>query len=258
MPDRDRVDDLRRIGAALDVARAVLEDYTPGDVDVTFKSGDDPLTQADIAVDAALRTSLPAAGEGWLSEETVDDPHRLGCHRVWAVDPIDGTREFVAGIPEWCVSIGLIENGRPVAGGVENPATGERVLGAVGHGVIATGVDEGGSSSESLMSVAASRSEVRRGEWDRYRDAGIEVVPCGSIAYKLAMVAAGRFDATWTHSPKHEWDVAGGVALILASGGWVALDDASRASWNQPHPLLPGLIGTRASVRDAVTSLILG
>ena len=258
MPGHDRVDDLRRIDAALDVARAVLEDYVPGDVDVTFKNGDDPLTQADLAVDTALRTSLPSADEGWLSEETIDDARRLECTRIWAVDPIDGTREFVAGIPEWCVSIGLIENGQPVAGGVENPATGERVLGAIGHGVTATGFDGSRSASGSLMSVAASRSEVRRGEWDLYRNAGIDIVPCGSIAYKLAMVAVGRFDATWTRSPKHEWDVAGGVALILASGGWVALDDGSDASWNQPHPVLPGIIGTRASVRNAVTSLILG
>ncbi len=256
MPERDRVDDLRRIGAALDVAKAVLEDYTPGDVDVTFKRGDDPLTLADVAVDTALRTFLPSADEGWLSEETVDDDRRLGRTRVWAVDPIDGTREFVAGIPEWCVSIGLLENGQPVAGGVENPATGERVLGAVGHGVIVTGSNATGWKGSSLMTVAASRSEVRRGEWDRYGDAGIDVIPCGSIAYKLAMVAAGMFDATWTRSPKHEWDVAGGAALIRAAGGWVCLDDGSDPSWNRPHPVLPGLIGTRASVRDAVRSLL--
>ena len=111
-----RAEDLRRIEGALDKAVSVVSRFTPGEVEHVRKQGGDPLTEADTAINDVLLASLPVAGEGWLSEETVDDPSRLERSRVWVVDPIDGTREFVEGIPEWCISIGLIENGVAVAG----------------------------------------------------------------------------------------------------------------------------------------------
>ena len=123
-----RQEDLRRIAQGLERARAILSEYTAGSVEHRFKSAGDPVTEADTRVNDALRECLPRDGEGWLSEETVDDPARLKCERVWIVDPLDGTREFVEGVPEWCVSIGLIEGGRPVAGGICNPTTDQTVL----------------------------------------------------------------------------------------------------------------------------------
>ena len=114
-----RQEDLRRIAQGLERARAILSEYTAGSVEHRFKSAGDPVTEADTRVNDALRECLPRDGEGWLSEETADDPARLKCERVWIVDPLDGTREFVEGVPEWCVSIGLVEGGRPVAGGIE-------------------------------------------------------------------------------------------------------------------------------------------
>ena len=86
-----------------------------------------------------LRKNLLRDGEGWLSEESVDDVSRLDKSRVWVVDPLDGTREFVAGIPEFCVSIGLVEDGRPVAGGICNPATNETIIGSLDSGVMYNG-----------------------------------------------------------------------------------------------------------------------
>src|ERR1700739_733821 len=114
---------LERVEAALEAARTVFARFTPGEIETEYKIGHDPVTEADRAVDAALRQNLLRDGEGWLSEESVDDISRLSKKRVWVVDPLDGTREFVAGIPEFCVSIGFVENGRPVAGGIFNPAT---------------------------------------------------------------------------------------------------------------------------------------
>ncbi len=92
------------------------------------------MTEADHAVDAVLRQNLLRDGEGWLSEESVDDPLRLQCSRVWVVDSLDGTREFVKGILEFCASIGFVENGCPVAGGIYNPATDETFLGSIDSG----------------------------------------------------------------------------------------------------------------------------
>ena len=250
--------DLARINTALDEAVSVLEQFTPGAIDSTLKSGGDPLTKADIAVDTVLKHLLPANDEGWLSEETVDSPQRLNKARVWIVDPIDGTREFIEGIPEWCVSIGLIEDGQPVAGGIHNPATGERITGAVGSGVEYIGPNEMlGATVLEDASVGASRSEMRRGEWDSYSNSAFTIVPMGSVAYKLALVAAGRLDATWTLVPKNEWDLAGGAALLAASGGWGVLKDGSVPTWNDEDPLVPGFIATTANLRQEVAALLL-
>ncbi len=105
-------DILARIEAALDAARTVFARFTPGAIETEYKIGHDPVTEADRAVDAVLRQNLLRDGEGWLSEETADDASRLDKQRVWVVDPLDGTREFVKGIPEFCVSIGFVENGK--------------------------------------------------------------------------------------------------------------------------------------------------
>ena len=96
---------LERIHAALEAARSVLNRFTPGAIGAEYKVGHDPVTEADRAVDDILRKTLLRAGDGWLSEETVDDFTRLDKQRVWVVDPLDGTREFVHGIPEFCVSM---------------------------------------------------------------------------------------------------------------------------------------------------------
>src|SRR5213080_3231534 len=95
-------DILQRIESALDAARAVFARFTPGAIETEYKIGHDPVTEADRAVDAVLRHNLLRDGEGWLSEETVDNFSRLDKQRVWVVDPLDGTREFVQGIPEFC------------------------------------------------------------------------------------------------------------------------------------------------------------
>src|ERR1700732_2013216 len=126
---------LERIHPSLEAPCAVFARFTPGAIETEYKIGHDPVTEADRALDAVLRKELLREGEGWLSEESVDDPIRLDRSRVWVVDPLDGTREFVKGIPEFCVSIGFVEDGRPVAGGIHNPATQETFVGAIARGV---------------------------------------------------------------------------------------------------------------------------
>lgn len=253
MPDLQN--DMARIEAALDAAARAVEPFTPGAVEFSTKDDrGDPLTAADVAVDRVLRRLLPGPDEGWLSEETADDPARLTRPRCWVVDPIDGTREFVQGVPEWCVSIGLVEDGDAVAGGILNPATGERIVGAVGVGVTLNGVRVTPPAARGLEGarVLASRSEVARGEWVRFRDAPFQVVPCGSVAYKLALVAAGRADATWTLVSKHEWDVAAGAALVRAAGLAVMHANGSPPHFNQASPRLPDLLAGPEPLLDQV------
>jgi myo-inositol-1(or 4)-monophosphatase len=250
--------DVDRIQEALERARVALQRFTPGEIEARSKSGDDPVTEADTTVDTLLRETLPQDGEGWLSEETEDDLDRLDRRRVWVVDPLDGTREFVTGIPEWCVSIGLVEDGEPVAGGILNPATGETILGARGLGVTLNGrpVRVTGRTTLKGATVLASRSEVKRGEWQGYREGLFEIRPTGSVAYKLGLVAAGLVDATWTLTPKHEWDVAAGVALVLAGGGVIVAGSPEEARFNRARPKLSRLIATSPSLLPEIEAEI--
>src|SRR5580704_12582556 len=163
---------LERIHAALEASRAVFARFTPGAIETEYKIGHDPVTEADRALDAVLLQELLREDEGWLSEESVDDPIRLQRSRVWVVDPLDGTREFVMGLPEFCVSVGFVESGRPVAGGIYNPATKETFLGAVDAGVLYNDQPVRTSQRASLDGalVLASRSEVKRGEWKQFEN----------------------------------------------------------------------------------------
>jgi myo-inositol-1(or 4)-monophosphatase len=133
---------------------------------------------------------LVRSGEGWLSEETADSSERLHLRDVWIVDPLDGTREFVEGVTEWVVSVGFIRDGKPIAGGICNPQTGEMFLGSIETGLTYNHQPATLRQRNSLDGalVLASRSEFNRGEWEKYHNEPFTVRVVGSVAYKLAMV----------------------------------------------------------------------
>lgn len=249
---------LARIQSALEAARAVFARFTPGAIEAEYKAGHDPVTEADRALDAVLRKQLLRDGEGWLSEESVDDPARLQKSRVWVVDPLDGTREFVQGIPEFCCSIGFAENGKPAAGGICNPATNETFLGALDSGVLYNGKPASASQRVNLDGalILASRSEVKRGEWKQFEKARFRIRPMGSVAYKLALVSAGLADATFTLTPKNEWDVTAGAALVAGAGGYLATLDDSPLRCNNKSPLLSGLVASGPELRRELLALL--
>ncbi len=245
---------LSRILAAMTAAQEALRPYAPGAIAVERKAFGDIVTAADRAVNVALRSSLLRVDEGWLSEESADDLSRLDLPRLWIVDPIDGTREFVEGIPEWGISVAWVEDGRPVAGGVFNPQAKQLMLGAAGSGVTlndtAVAVTKHGLSGARIL---ASRSEINHGAWKQFDRAPFSYAPMGSVAYKLALVACGKADATFTLVPKNEWDVAGGVALVEAAGGRVVGLDGKPIAFNRRSTLLSGLI---AGSPDIVEELL--
>ena len=175
---------------------------------------------------------------------------RLACEVTWVVDPVDGTIEFISGLPEWSISVGLVIDGVAVAGGIYNPETKELFLGSRSQGVTYNGQPAAASAAATLHGgvVLASRQECSRGEWQRFEGAGFRVRPVGSVAYKLALVSAGLATATWTLSPKNEWDVAAGVALVNFGGGRVGLPDKAEPRFNRPTTLLPGLIASGSGV----------
>jgi len=251
-------DTVQRIHAALEAGRQVLKGFTPGAIEAEYKAGHDPVTEADRAVDKVLRQHLLREGEGWLSEESVDDLSRLEKRRVWVVDPLDGTREFVQGIPEFCISIAMVEDGVPVAGGICNPATDELILGSRESGVTYNGTPAQPSQRRDLHGalVLASRSEVKRGEWKQFESAEFNIRPMGSVAYKLGLVAAGKADLTFTLVPKNEWDVAAGAALVESAGGFILTLDNSPLRCNRKNPLLSGLLGGGPHLRAPLLAML--
>lgn len=251
-------DDLARIRQALILAKQTVSRFTSGRIKAELKAGGDPVTQADIELDKVLRRELVKDDDGWLCEETIDDRSRLDKQRVWIVDPIDGTREFVEGIPEWCISVGLSVDGKMVAAGICNPDADELYLGTREDGVTLNGRPVKVSGTEQLQGakVLASRSEVKRGEWTRFSDGMLDIVPMGSVAYKLARVSAGLADATFTLVPKNEWDVAAGTLLVEAAGGKVLEKNGDTLTFNRPDTLLTGLIASGASLFDKLHSSI--
>lgn len=250
---------LIRIGQALEAARAVASQFVTGPVKAERKASDrSPITEADRSLNRVLKELLLRDQEGWLSEEDTDDFERLKQRLVWVVDPLDGTREFIAGIPEWSISVAMTGDGVVIAGGVCNPSTGEMFLGSKETGLTYNGSPAHATKKENLegAKVVASRSEVERGEWTRFERAPFVVCPMGSIAYKLARVAAGLEDATWTLNPKSEWDIAAGVALVEAAGGHVRFLPNTRPAFNNRITLLPGLFACGPHLKDQIASLL--
>lgn len=248
---------IERIEAALVAAREIFARFTPGKIETEYKSGHDPVTEADRALDAALRQNLLREGEGWLSEESADDLSRLDREWVWVVDPLDGTREFVQGIPEFCVSIAMVKRGRPVAAGICNPATRETFVGAIDCGLTYNGAPARSTQRSQLHGavVLASRSETKRGEWEQFKNAPFKIKSMGSVAYKLARVSAGLEDITFTLTPKNEWDVAGGAALIASAGGFVQTL-GSPLTCNRKNPLIDGLIAGGPLLEDELLQFL--
>jgi len=249
---------IARIQQALEAAVREITPFLAGLVKAEYKSGDHVVTGADRLLDRVLRDMLVRDHEGWLSEESADDFTRLKKRRVWIVDPLDGTREFVAGVPEWSISIGLVQDGQPIAGGVCNPATKETFVGSLTEGVRYNGQQCRPSRKSHLVGalILASRSEVEQGEWEQFRQGSFEIKPVGSIAYKLALVAAGFAHATWTLRPKHEWDIAGGVALIRAGGGFVRQLGAPHLTFNNRSLVLPSLLASCPRLAKELTSYL--
>lgn len=226
-------------------------------VEVTRKANNDMLTQADLLANEILKRKLLTAfpGDGWLSEESGDDAARLSCHRVWVVDPIDGTREYVEGLPEYAVSVALVVGGMVALACVFNPETDEMFSAQRGFGTFLNGKRvQCKQHSHDRLVLLASRTEYQRGEWERF--SVDEVKPIGSIAYKLALVAAGCADATFSLGPKSEWDIAAGVLLVTESGGVVM--DKSRCTFvfNQSNVLVNGIIASSSHCARRLMAMI--
>src|SRR5262249_45829755 len=240
-------------------AGAIVRGWYDGRYTVREKAHDSPVTEADLEANQCIHTRIREAfpDDGWLSEETRDSEERLSKTRVWVVDPLDGTKEFINHIPEFCVCIGLVEHGEAVVGVSYKPgreglfARGRRM--GVTFNAAPARVSEQGDIAAACFLV--SRSETERGEWDAYRSS-LRLELTGSVAYKLALIAAGRGDATFSLTPKNEWDICAGTALITAGGGRITDRYGQPLRFNQRHTRLPGLIAINARLHETIVDLL--
>lgn len=250
---------LRTAIAAAREAGAAVRGYYQDSYTVKEKGQDNPLTDADLASDRILEAHLRARFPdfGWLSEESVDDPVRLEREWAWIVDPLDGTKEFTLGIPEFVVSIGLVRAGEPRLGVLYNPIKDELFAGVVGEGATFNGAPCHVSAHEGLQGarVVCSRTEMKKGWFDQWKGQ-LEPVPVGSVAYKFGLVAAGRAEATFTPQPRNEWDICGGVAVVLAAGGRCSNGAGEPYRFNRRDPLHQGVCATNGRVHEAILGLI--
>jgi myo-inositol-1(or 4)-monophosphatase len=227
---------------------------------VGVEAVENPLTEADLAADAVLREELSALlpDAGWLSEETADSPERLERAAVWIVDPIDGTREYSQGVPEFAISVALAFRGEVVLGLLLNPAIDEMLIARSGGGVLRNGQPVPPSSTCGQLDgsvLLASRTETRRGEFEPFK-ARMQVRESGSTAWKLGLIAAGEGDAYFTRKPRNEWDVAAGILLCREAG--LTVTDLGRAShtFNRPSPLCRGVVAAAPGIHGELMSMI--
>ena len=250
--------DLQLAQEAARKASDVIMSYFRDEYEIKEKGEGNPVTTADLEADRILKEALLGArpDDGWLSEETVDSEERLGKSRVWIVDPIDGTKEFIQGIPQFAVSIALAVDGDIQVAVVCNPAKNELFSAVRGEGATLNGKPIRVTPLAELAdaSILASRSEVKRGEFDQFVDYAI--TPIGSIAYKLALVAGGQADLTFTLTPKNEWDFAGGALLITEAGGRIHVLGDHPQKFNQPDPLVTGVVSTNGNLFEPLMAML--
>lgn len=244
--------DLDLLRAAALTAGEMANSYfgrTPQSWDKPGNAG--PVTEADMKIDHALRESLCAARPdyGWLSEETEDDPARLTRERVFIVDPIDGTRAFIAGAPDWGHSLAIAERGEIIAAAVYMPQREALFLARRGAGARCNGTPLSGPRTPlGEANVLARKSDLNPENWAPGAAPRLRPAHRSSLAYRLCLVAQGRFDGMFTLRPTWEWDVAAGCLILAEAGGCVTDLAGIPPRFNQPAPRLSGLLTGSAAL----------
>lgn len=212
------------------------------------KAPGNPVCEVDLEVDALLRARLSALlpDAGWLSEETVDNRDRLAARRVWVVDPIDGTRDFVRGRPGWAVSVALVEDGQPVIGVLDAPVRGEVWRAHAGAGAWRGGNRLRAAARDLLPGARVPADSLPTID----RDLAMVDKP-NSIALRIAMVAAGEADLVATLRWGHEWDIAAAVLLAREAGAAVSDAFGDPLDFNTPGAEAFGVLATAPGIHAA-------
>lgn len=239
-------------------AGSIIIGLFKGQYEVREKSRNNPVTTADLEANRIIRSIIQEKfpSDGWLSEEDLDGSYRLRSSRVWVVDPIDGTKEFIEGVPQFAVSIGFVVDGRPKVAVVYNPAK-ERFYRAVaGQGAFLNGQAIHVTARREIRGakLLVSRSEPKR-KFQVFVDL-CEVKPVGSIAYRLAKVAGGDGDGTLTFRSIHEWDICAGVLMVEEAGGIVLDGSGNPLIFNRQETRHRGVVAANEPLTQGLQCLV--
>jgi len=244
-PDAALASDLALIEEAVRKAGGIARQFFGGSYRRWDKGKGNPVTEADLQIDRFLRDRLTGARPdyGWLSEETDDDPSRLGKALVFVVDPIDGTIGFLKGRPQFTVCAGLVCRGESVAGVVFNPLTGECFTamkdgGArLNGGQIAVSARETIEGCRMLGSRSLFENPLQPPPWP-----AMQIETRSSLAYRVTLVASGQFDATLALSAKRDWDLAAADIILREAGGRITARDGTPLRYNRAEPVQPSVV----------------
>ena len=212
----------------------------------TYQKGDDsPVTAADLEINEMLAGHLPGArpGYGWLSEETEDNAARLQTDRVFIVDPIDGTRSFIAGEQGFSVAMAVAERGQVIAAVVHLPARCETFAATRGGGATKNGhpIAVSGADAAEGATVLTSRKQMEPEHWP----GGVPLLSRNfrsSLAWRMCLVAEGRFDSMLTFRDAWEWDIAAGALIAAEAGATVTNGNGGALDFNAPSAQQAGVI----------------
>lgn len=224
------------------------------------KKDGSPVTEADLAVNKFLNGVLRSARPdyAWLSEESEDDAARLSARRVFVVDPIDGTLAFVKHRPHFTISVAVVEDGRPIAGAVFNPITGESYTAAKGEGAKLNGapIHVGGCNTLEGCRMLASKATLQSPRWAPWPEMYVEVP--NSIAYRVALVAGGAFDAAITMAQIHDWDLAAADVIIREAGGVISSIEGQTPRYNRPEVAQPSVLAAGPALHAVIRARLVG
>lgn len=246
MPAPDNSADTAFLAATLREAGSIARRYFEGTYKSWRKEDGNPVTEADIAVNEFLKERLlglrPAYG--WLSEESTDEPARLSAKRVFIVDPIDGTYGFLKHRPHFTIVTAVVVEGRPVSSAIFNPMTDEMFEATQGLGAKRNGQAVGVSAKDRLEGarLLASRNFIDSRHWATPWPGEMTVETRASIAYRMALVAAGEFDAMISLSKKSDWDLAAADLVVHEAGGLVTTGAGAKLLYNSPEPTQESVI----------------
>jgi myo-inositol-1(or 4)-monophosphatase len=239
--------DLELMLDAAKLAAAIAMRYFRRSPEITIKGDASPVTEADLAIDVFLHDYLLAAQPeyGWLSEEREDDGSRHKTKRSFVVDPIDGTRAFIAETHEWCISIGLIEAGRPIAGVLFCPVNQVVYRAANGQGAFRNDVELSKMPAESAeLKIAGPKPLIRM--LQEHGKTAVKPMPyVPSLALRLAMVADGSLDATLVKPKSAFWDIAAADIIVSEAGAQLVNVDGSTVDYANASPKLGTMLAAR-------------
>ncbi len=214
-----------------------------GELKTWIKGRSSPVSEADLAVDALLRERLVAIrNAAWLSEETEDDPIRLQALEVWVVDPIDGTRAYLAGSPDWAISAALVSAGRPILAALYAPVSDELFLSVAGKGATLNNAPIHTSAGENIAGASFSGAKQRLDSLAAVEPRIERSARVPSLALRLARVASGTLDGTFTAANSHDWDLAAADLLVHEAGGALTTLTGEVLQYNRPEPVHGALL----------------